>query len=186
MSTIQNRIKQIIKLKSTNIKELAGAIETPYTSFKNALDKNNNELNTKYCIGVSKIYGINLNWLLIGEGSMYLEKSGKEIQTTPAQLSTKSTIDNSAELKELKEENRNLTRELAKLEGKLEYKSEDLAELKAENKELVKEVAWIEPLKEQNIELKKEIKNLRDRLDKVLSELHARDQASPQSRGATA
>ena len=72
--TIQERIHYLIQSKTINvkdIKELSSTINVPYTSLKNALDKNNNELNTKYCLGIEKKFMINLNWLISGEGNIF-------------------------------------------------------------------------------------------------------------------
>ncbi|URL01035.1 helix-turn-helix transcriptional regulator [Avibacterium sp. 20-126] len=72
---ISDRLKQVMDAKNLNIKAFSEASEIPYRSVQNYL-REEREPNVDALLKVSRSLNVNINWLLTGEGEMFLSSIG--------------------------------------------------------------------------------------------------------------
>ncbi|RDE71933.1 XRE family transcriptional regulator [Haemophilus sputorum] len=72
--SISERLKQIIESKKLNIKEFSELSGIPYRSVQNYL-RNEREPNVEALMKLHTQLGINLNWLVSGNGEMLTDKT---------------------------------------------------------------------------------------------------------------
>ena len=113
--SIGTRLKEVRKVKHLTINKMADVLSLS----KGALSKIENNLSdpkASSLVSLSKQYGVNLNWLLTGQGTMFVE-DGQPVQNN--------------KLEELEAELRVLREQIASLEAEcndLGHKSKELNE----------------------------------------------------------
>lgn len=75
--SIKNRLKTVIEHKGLSLKEFSELTEIPYRSIQNYLrDERDPNLDALMKIGTKA--GVNLHWLVTGEGKMFVDKVDSE------------------------------------------------------------------------------------------------------------
>lgn len=82
--SISNRIREILEKRSLNIKGFAEVTSIPYRSVQNYLLEERSP-NAEALIKMNKTLGVNLNWLITGNGSMFVENLNKDSLTSDEQ-----------------------------------------------------------------------------------------------------
>lgn len=77
---IKERLRQVMDLKRLTIKELAECSGMPYRSLQNYL-RGEREPNNDALLVLRTHLGISLDWLLTGEGDMYLNEAEKTLSS---------------------------------------------------------------------------------------------------------
>ncbi|OOF65148.1 helix-turn-helix domain-containing protein [Rodentibacter sp. Ppn85] len=75
---IKNRLKEAFLSKSLKIVEVSRMSDIPYSSLQNYL-RGEREPNVDTLVKLSIHLGINLNWLLTGKGTMFVEMSNSPV-----------------------------------------------------------------------------------------------------------
>lgn len=141
MKDVNNRFKEIRKILNKSQKEISQELDVSQSVIS---DIERGILNLSYDITTKliKLYNINLNWLFIGEGSMF--KDGKQLDIQKEVMSDSRVKELELKLKKVLDEKEELKKSVSTLE-------KENAELAKDNRERLKELLNVERLLREQI-----------------------------------